>query len=487
MPNPENQSEHYDLCIIGAGIAGLNALYVASQYLTSDQRVVLIDRRDQIGGMWVDTYDYVRLHQPHPVFTTGNVKWAFDKEPSHLASKTEVLDHFQLCLGEAKKGVDVTELLGHEMQDIEETSDAVRVTCRSADGNVVTVTADRVINASALDIKALQPFELSSSKVRSVSPETCDMRTGAISEDKAPVWVIGSGKTAMDTVHALVTHQPGREVNMLAGTGTFFMSRDRMFPNGSRRWWSGTRPNHVLTEMADRFDGTNESDVLSWMRDSYGTGAIPKAEHFFLGALSEAESDRIRGGLGEVVLDHLEDVIDTDAGAQIQLRRGKPLDIAPGTWIVNCTSHFAFPDRSTDAPYVSASGRVVTIGLSGMFGFTSFTGYFLTHFLYSGKITEIPLYQADGQALLGRSVPAAVVGSLALIQYNLGLAFDHLPAKVFQGFGLDLDRWYPMPRRLVGQLKFVARHKGQREHYRSALDTLGERYDVKIGPVVEAT
>lgn len=487
MPSPQNQSEHYDLCIIGAGIGGLNALFVASQYLASDQRILLIDRRDRVGGMWVDTYDYVRLHQPHPFFTTGDVKWTFGKERSHLASKTEVLDHFQHCVDEARKSVGVTELLGHTMEDIEETDDVVRVTCRSTMEDLVTITADQVIDACALDVDALQPLALSSSQVRSVSPETCDMRTGEIANDNSPVWVIGSGKTGMDTVHALVTERPEREVNLIAGTGTFFMSRDRMFPNGAKRWLKGVRPNYMLTAMADRFDGTNELDVFNWVRDNYGTGPIPQAQHFWLGALSEAESDRIHSGLGKVVMDHLADVVDTDGGAQVLLREGSPIDIAPGSWIVNCTSHFNFRERIVDIPYVSASGRVVTIGVSGMFGFTSFAGYFLTHLLYSGKITEIPLYSADGNALIKQSAPGTVMGALTLSQYNLGLAFDYLPAKVFQGLGLDFDRWYPAPRRLVGQLKFVARHKRQREHYRRSLDTLSERFGVRIGPVVEAS
>ncbi|MEO6472432.1 MAG: NAD(P)-binding protein [Aeromicrobium sp.] len=492
MSDPQNQPKHYDLCIVGAGIGGLNALYVASQYLESDQRIVLIDRRDRVGGMWVDTYDYVRLHQPHPFFTTGDVKWTFGKEPSHLASKTEVLDHFRHCVNEAKKGVDVTELLGHEMEDIEETGDAVRVTCRLADGSLVTVTADRVINAVALEVEALKPLTLSSSQVRSVAPETCDMRSGEIAGDNAPVWVIGSGKTGMDTVHALITQQPGREVNLVAGTGTFFLSRDRFYPAGASRWWRGTRPNYVITKMADRFDGTNEHEVFNWVRDTYGTGAIPKAEHFFLGTLSEAESERIRGGLGQVVMDHFVDAVDVDAvdatddgrGVQIHVRKGSPIDIAPGSWIVNCTSHFTYRERIVNVPYVSPSGRVVTIGTSVMFGFSAFAGYFLAHLLFTGKITEVPLYQADGNAMLRQSTPAAVASSLALSQYNIGLAFDHLPAKVFQGLGLDFDRWYPPPRRLVGQLKFVARHKRQREHYRRSLEKVGQRFGVSVGPVV---
>jgi cation diffusion facilitator CzcD-associated flavoprotein CzcO len=47
--------ERCDVCIVGAGVAGLNALFVASQYLSRDQKVILVDRRERVGGMWVDT------------------------------------------------------------------------------------------------------------------------------------------------------------------------------------------------------------------------------------------------------------------------------------------------------------------------------------------------------------------------------------------------------------------------------------------------
>ena len=41
--------ERCDVCIVGAGIAGLNALFAASQYLSRDQKVILVDRRGQKG------------------------------------------------------------------------------------------------------------------------------------------------------------------------------------------------------------------------------------------------------------------------------------------------------------------------------------------------------------------------------------------------------------------------------------------------------
>jgi len=91
MSDPRAEDISCDLCILGAGIAGLNALFVASRYLSRDDRVVVVDRRAGVGGMWLSTYDYVRLHQPHSFFTAGNIPWTFGKERSHLATRAEVL------------------------------------------------------------------------------------------------------------------------------------------------------------------------------------------------------------------------------------------------------------------------------------------------------------------------------------------------------------------------------------------------------------
>lgn len=476
-----------DVCIVGAGIAGINALHVASRYLTPDQHVVLVDRNDRVGGMWVDTYDYVRLHQPHPFFTAGDVQWTIGKPPEHLATKAEVLDHLRHCVDEASKAVRLTELLGHEFVTADEYDGGVTVTCRAPEGDTVEIVADRLINAVGLNIEANQPLSLSSDRVRSVSPETCDMLGGAIAEDDAPVWVIGSGKTGMDALHALITRYPGRKVNLVAGTGTFFVDRDAFYPTGMRRWWRGCRPNSFLIELADRFDGANEADVWAWAHDNYGTWATPTAEHCFIGIMSPAETKTIRDGLGEVVMDHLVDAVDAGDAVRLELRSGGHVDVEPGSWIVNCTSHFDFSDRADEPPYVSASGRVVNIGVTGMFGFTSFAGYFLTHLLFLDKIRTVPLYTSNGPALFQANTPAALAAAFTLSQYNLGLAFDALPAKVFQQCGLDFDRWYPLPRRLAGQLRFVARHKRQREHYRRTLDTVAERFGVPCGPIVSST
>ncbi len=65
----------------------LNAPFAASQYLWRDQKFILVDRRECVGGTWVDTYDYVRLHLPNGLFTVGNIGWTLGQDPSYSATQ----------------------------------------------------------------------------------------------------------------------------------------------------------------------------------------------------------------------------------------------------------------------------------------------------------------------------------------------------------------------------------------------------------------
>ena len=74
----------------------------------------------------------------------------------------------------------------------------------------------------------------------------------------------------MDTAHALITEYLGREVNLVAGSGTYFANRDRFFRVGARRWWRGTSFTKLGLEMTRLFDGTNEIEVADRFRAKYG-------------------------------------------------------------------------------------------------------------------------------------------------------------------------------------------------------------------------
>jgi hypothetical protein len=477
--------EQCDVCIVGAGLAGLNALFVASRYLSRDQKVILIDRRQRVGGMWVDTYEYVRLHQPHPMFTAGNIKWTLGRDRSYLATKGEVLDHFEHCLDVIRRRVRVDERFGWALESDDETGGLVRITCRSSDGRLLVVESKQLIKAYGFRVEPNDPFEISSTRVLSVSPDFCDMRGDEMRASDTPVWIIGGGKTAMDTAHALITEYPGREVNLVAGSGTFFTSRERILPSGAGRWWRGKVFSSVGMEMCRRFDGTNETDVANWYRATYGTWLTPQTGNFLLGVLSETENATIAAGLNHVIMDHAVDVIDRNGATDLVFRSGATKTIQPDSWIVNCTGYLLQRDHPYE-PYVSPSGAVVSIQpRSATLHLSSYMAYFLTHLLFLGKIKDVPLYELDGQALRAKSRAAGPYTLVSLVQYNLSLISDSVPAKVFGECGLDFDRWFPLHRRIVGMARFALTHHREREHWRRTLDTVRERFDIRCGPLAQ--
>jgi hypothetical protein len=161
------------------------------------------------------------------------------------------------------------------------------------------------------------------------------------------VWIIGGGKTAMDTAHALITTYPGREVNLVAGRGTFFSSRDDLLPSGARRWWAGTPPSAVATQLSHRYDGTNESEVQDWYRATHGTFLTPQADNFVLGVLSEAENRTISAGLNDLVMDYFEDVVDRNGTTELVFRSGSTKRAA-GSSTARDTS--SFPTNTRTSP-----------------------------------------------------------------------------------------------------------------------------------------
>jgi hypothetical protein len=474
-----------DVCIVGAGLAGLNALFVASRYLSRNQKIILVDRRQRVGGMWADTYSYVRLHQPHGMFTAGNVKWTLNKDPSYLATKPEVLDHFAHCVDVIKQRVDVDELFGWELDSYEETGGSVRISCKSSGGETLVIDAKRLIKAYGFRVTPNDPLEISSSRVHSVSPDSCDVRLGEIQASDTPVWIIGSGKTAMDTAHAIISQYPGREVNLVAGQGTYFFSRDRLFPVGARRWWGGSMVSDIAAETARRFDGTNEVEVADWMRAKYGVWLTPETNNLFFGVLSESENMTIAAGLNDLIMDYLVDAVDRNGATELVLRSGATKAISPGSWIVNCTG-YVFKTDFPYEPYVSDSGAVLSVqARSATMHLTSLMAYFLTHLLFLGKITEVPLYELDAQELRDKARVAMPYVLLSLVQHNMSLISDSVPMKVFLDCGINLDRWYPLSRRMVGTARFTLTHGREREHHRRALDTARERFNVRCGPLVQ--
>ncbi|MEZ5960696.1 MAG: hypothetical protein R3C30_09785 [Hyphomonadaceae bacterium] len=471
-----------ELVIVGSGIAGLNALVVAAGYLSPTDRVVLVDSRPRAGGMWVDTYEFVRLHQPYSIFTAGDIAWKLSAPPSHLASRQEVLDHLAHCVGVVRAKVDLEERFGWEYVEHAEADGEVSVKLRGPDGKSETLRTKRLIKAFGNHVLPSAPLPLSSEAVRSTTPEQLTGLLATSSDEDGPVWIIGSGKTAMDVTLMLRRDCPGRSLNMISGSGTIFSRRETFFPTGARRWYGGTRVNAMFREAALRFDGANEHEVAAWFADAYGICPAGSSGNFFSAYLSDAECAEVRAGLDRIEPGHLDDVADTGEGPVLCLREGKTLPILPGSWVVNCTGYLVRP-RGAYEPFVSETGNVLSIQLrSSVTGpFTTFAGYYLTHLMFMGRLRDAGLYELDIEELGTMSRQAIIWASMSLTMYNLGRIIRLLPPEVVAQCGLDFDRWYPKLRQLAGAAMFLISSKGESAHHRQTLKTLSERFGVRCG------
>lgn len=240
---------------------------------------------------------------------------------------------------------------------------------------------------------------------------------------------------------------------------------------------------NLSLEIIRRFDGTNEAAVWDWHRATYGTWLTPETGSFLLGVLSESENNTITHGLNEVIMDHLVDAIDRDGVTDLVFRSGSTKAIQPGSWIVNCTGYVTCHDHAYE-PYVSGGGAVLSIQpRSATLHLSTYMGYFMTHLIFLNQLREIPLYELDVQELVKKSKIVFPYAVMALVQHNLSLIADSVPTKVFGDCGLDFDRWYPLPRRLIGTAQFVLTHRRGREHLRQTLDIVRERFDIRCGPL----
>jgi hypothetical protein len=70
--------------------------------------------------MWNTAYDYVRLHQPHTMFTVGDMRWRWDKPSHYLAQRDEVPDHLASSLQRVAAAVSLETAFAHTVVSMEE-------------------------------------------------------------------------------------------------------------------------------------------------------------------------------------------------------------------------------------------------------------------------------------------------------------------------------------------------------------------------------
>ncbi len=479
--------EDCDLCIVGAGISGLNFLFSASRYMSKADKVVLVDRNPTFGGMWNETYPYVRLHQPHPMFTVGNFSWSLDKERSHLATREEILRHFAECIDRLRDRVTLVERYGYEYEGHEEVrvDGGVRAEARlrptASDDHELLIRTPRLVKAVGMRVPKPEPLTLSSRDVVSISPLDLDLlERGA---EETPVYVVGGGKTGMDTAHAVLSRFPAREVSLIIGKGTMFWNRNEAFPTGLKRWWAGDMAMPTFLDLALRFNGTNEAEVYEYLKREYTLSLNDRCENFLSGILSEEENAFIAAHAHDVVEDYLVDVVDVAGRPVMKFRSGAERAVEPGTYVVGCTGSL-FRDNHPYEPYVSESGTTVSIqSTSSVYLFQSFSGYWLGQLLGAGKLLDVPLYALDNERFFTRDRKAFTFAWMTQLLYNTILIMDVVPARALRDCGLNFDNWYPLYRQLPFLLNVKIHRRSYLEHFRRSLDRVCERAQVQGGPL----
>jgi hypothetical protein len=438
-----------ELCIVGAGYAALNGLNVASKYLKPGARVVVIDKHQTWGGQWVPQYDFVRLHQPYRMFTAGDQPWKLKRDPAYLATRREVLDHLSSIPSISGRQLQLDPLFEHAYVGHEVSDGQVVVKAESLPNGrpvqTVRVRAQRLLKATGADIAMLPPFPISSTQVRSVGVSDPVLTTPEFLNSDAPVFIVGSGKTAMDTVRHVLQSCGARRrsVNVVLGSGMWFFQRDTLYPRRLQRHTRGKLAGDCFLEISQQFDGQNENDVMATLaRQGIAFNVFGHAGNCRYGMLSFSERDEILAGVDQVYRGHL---VDVD-GTRMVLREGKQeraVTVAPGAWLINCTTHLHHAPHEA----VLQDGGLVCAPQYGL-GFTGTTAYYVTHLWFLEQLAPIAAdifrLRVDIEPKL-RFAPQMAV----MVMANIALIAPRLPLSVPSAFLGDFNKWYPLWRQLL--------------------------------------
>lgn len=198
-----------DYLVIGAGASGL--AFTDTLVAESDAEVVIVDRRDEPGGHWVDAYPFVVLHSPSAFYGVNSLALGADRIDEtgpnaglyERASKPEILAYFAEVTRRLEETGRVRMLRGHDHLGEEGGTQQVR-DLRSGALHEIEVRR-AVVDARYLEasIPATHrpSFELAG--------DANFVPVGALpeaSEQATSFVVLGAGKTAVDACLWLLEH-----------------------------------------------------------------------------------------------------------------------------------------------------------------------------------------------------------------------------------------------------------------------------------------
>ena len=322
-----------DYLVVGAGATGM--AFTDSVLAASDATVAIVDRRDRPGGHWVDSYPFVRLHQPASFYGVTS---------EELGSGAIDSTGFNAGFHNLASGPEVVAYYDRVMHHRFLPSGRVRYLALSEvdhDGRVVSL-----LNGDRLDVEAACVVDGTHSQMRvpSTHPPSYDVADGVtcVPVNLLPrraagfddYVVVGAGKTGMDACCWLLQHgvDPDR-IRWIVPRDSWILNRANFQPGEENfaRFCASlanqAEAGATATSVDDLFAQLEATDELRRIDHD----VTPRAYHCAI--LSDVELTELRRISGVVRLGHVRSIDQDD----IELDGGT-VPTSPRTLHVDCSA-----------------------------------------------------------------------------------------------------------------------------------------------------
>ena len=146
-----------DYVVVGTGAMGM--AFVDTLLTDSpDATVVMLDRHAEPGGHWVDSYEFVKLHQPATFYGVASEILEEPNDQTELASGPKIRAYYQRVLRKfiatgRVRHFGMVEYLGEEQQQAEGGLSLCRFAPKLAPDAVQTVAASKVVDATYMQVE----------------------------------------------------------------------------------------------------------------------------------------------------------------------------------------------------------------------------------------------------------------------------------------------------------------------------------------------
>lgn len=251
-----------DYLIIGAGAMGMA---FADEIFNQDPKakMVLVDKRSQAGGHWVDAYPFVKLHQPAAFYGVNSLE--LGNGTSDLSSKPEILDYYKHVLAKMTTSGRVIFLGNHEYKGNNEVVDL------NKPHETIKISVDKkIVDATYMNVEIPSTHKPKYSIAENVPIVPINKL-----EEEHKQWenfyVIGCGKTGMDAILFLLKKGIAeKNIYWIAPNSAWLFNRDSI--------QVGNVANQILSHAKYLTKAEQSDDIFLAMEKQHGVLRIDESE-----------------------------------------------------------------------------------------------------------------------------------------------------------------------------------------------------------------